>query len=477
MTSLPWRLRLIYGVGQLPEGIKSAAFGFFLLFYYNQVLGLSGTLAGIAVFIALCLDAASDPIVGSWSDFVRSRWGRRHPFMYAAAIPFALCFYLLFAPPSGLSQTGLFLWLLIFAVLTRTTQTFYTVPYMALGAELSRDYDERTLLSSLRTVFQLAGMFLVLIGGSLLFFQPSGDYANGQLNPAAYLPFALTCVPFLILGIWASALGTHSRIPHLQQAQTLRRFSFGDVIRDVRTAFTIPSFIAVVIASIVFGVTQGMVQALHLYTATYFFELSGLQITMLFAVAIIGIILGSLSSRPMSALVPEKRNLFTAGITWYALWTSGVIILRLLGLLPGNEDPLIAPLYIATAGISAVGLGVAIPLIGSMIADVTDEHERRHGTRQEGIYYAAASLAAKTVAGAGPVLAGFIIDLAGITPGSAPSEVAPEAIARFGWAQGPSVLLLSLLAIISIRFYRISRSQHSEIMAEIDGRNTPAAGS
>ena len=76
---MSWRLRLLYASGQLPEGVKSAAFGFFLLFYYNQVLGLSGSLAGTAVFIALCLDAVSDPVVGSWSDFARSRWGRRHP--------------------------------------------------------------------------------------------------------------------------------------------------------------------------------------------------------------------------------------------------------------------------------------------------------------------------------------------------------------------------------------------------------------
>ena len=68
----------MYGLGQLPEGIKTAAFGFFLLFYYNQVLGLSGTLAGIALFIALAFDAVTDPLVGSWSDFTRSRWGRRH---------------------------------------------------------------------------------------------------------------------------------------------------------------------------------------------------------------------------------------------------------------------------------------------------------------------------------------------------------------------------------------------------------------
>ena len=108
-TPVPWRVRIAFGIGQLPEGIKSAAFGFFLLFYYNQVLGLSGTLSGIAIFLALIVDAISDPMVGALSDSTRSRWGRRHPYMYAAAIPFAASFYFLFAPPAGLTEMGLFL--------------------------------------------------------------------------------------------------------------------------------------------------------------------------------------------------------------------------------------------------------------------------------------------------------------------------------------------------------------------------------
>jgi Na+/melibiose symporter-like transporter len=64
---LSWSLRLAYAFGQMPEGVKSAAFGFFLLFYYNQVLGLSASLASLAIFIALALDALSDPVVGYWS--------------------------------------------------------------------------------------------------------------------------------------------------------------------------------------------------------------------------------------------------------------------------------------------------------------------------------------------------------------------------------------------------------------------------
>jgi len=88
--------KIFYGVGSVSEGTKNTVFNVFLLFYYNQVLGLSGTLSGVAIFIALCIDAITDPLVGSISDNFHSRWGRRHPFMYLAALPMAVCFFLLF---------------------------------------------------------------------------------------------------------------------------------------------------------------------------------------------------------------------------------------------------------------------------------------------------------------------------------------------------------------------------------------------
>ena len=149
---LSWRVRFMFAVGQIPEGVQSTSFGFFLLFFYNQVLGLSGFFASLAIVVALLVDAVSDPVIGSWSDGFRHRWGRRHPFMYAAAAPFAICFYFLFAPPTGLSETEVFVWLVVFSVLTRTTQSVYSIPHTSLTAELSTDYQERTLLSSLPSV-------------------------------------------------------------------------------------------------------------------------------------------------------------------------------------------------------------------------------------------------------------------------------------------------------------------------------------
>ena len=142
--------KFAYGFGQLAEGLKNSALGTFVLFYYNQVLGLPGTLAGLALAIALVFDAFTDPLAGSISDNWRGRFGRRHPFMYASAAPLAIAFYLLFTPPEGMGEWGLFLWLTATVLLTRGAMTLYHVPHIALGAELSTDYQERSQIVSFR---------------------------------------------------------------------------------------------------------------------------------------------------------------------------------------------------------------------------------------------------------------------------------------------------------------------------------------
>lgn len=133
------RDRLLYSSGVVNYALKDAAFGAFVLFYYKQVLGLSGTLTGLAIAISVVWDAISDPMVGAWSDKLRSRWGRRHPFMVASVVPMALSFVCLFAPPQFALQTqhSLFLWLLGSVLLLRTALTFFMIPYLALGAEIT----------------------------------------------------------------------------------------------------------------------------------------------------------------------------------------------------------------------------------------------------------------------------------------------------------------------------------------------------
>ena len=165
MPVLPLSMRLSYGVGQLSDGVKQSAFSTFLFFYYNQVLGLSGTLAGSAALLALMVDALTDPMVGQLSDRFHSRWGRRHPFMLAGAVPFGIAIFFLFSPPGDLGQMGLFAWMLGGAITVRLMLTLFFVPHLSLGAELATDYYGRTSLIGYRVFFTYAGILVTSVVG------------------------------------------------------------------------------------------------------------------------------------------------------------------------------------------------------------------------------------------------------------------------------------------------------------------------
>lgn len=134
---VPATIKSYYAIGAAGEAIKNAAFGFLLIFY-NQVLGLSGTLTSSALAIALIADAIIDPAIGSWSDGMQSRYGRRHLLMAASIVPFCLLIYGLFQPPEALAGWPLFAWLTVFTVGTRAALAVFHVPYLSLGAELTQ---------------------------------------------------------------------------------------------------------------------------------------------------------------------------------------------------------------------------------------------------------------------------------------------------------------------------------------------------
>lgn len=469
---LTWRVRFMFAVGQIPEGVQSTSFGFFLLFFYNQVLGLSGFLASLAIVLALLVDAVSDPIIGSWSDGTKNRWGRRHPFMYAGAAPFAICFYLLFSPPAGLSEMQVFLWLVVFSVMTRTTQSVYSIPHTSLTAELSNDYHERTLLSSLRSILQSVGTLMVFLIGLQIFFEATPEYPNGQLNPAAYPNFAAMFSIVIFVGVLLTAYGTHSHIPFLPQANPDGdRFSLRQVLREAVMAFGLRSFRAVVSTAVLFGMTMGMVSALSIYLGTLYFEFSLALIGLSFPASVLGSFMGAGLATPLGRIFQEKKFLLMGGLVWYAVWNTLPIILSLLGLFPKPGDPLLFYLVMTSNAICSMGIGVLTVMIGSMIADITDQHEEKHGSRNEGIYFAASSFAAKAIGGFGIVVSGVVVDLAGIQRSATVETIDPESLRTLAMAMGPGVLIMIGITVIAASFYDLSREEHSRIRTAIAADN------
>lgn len=462
----------MFAVGQIPEGIQTTSFGFFVLFFYNQVLGLSGTLASTAIVVALLVDAISDPVIGSVSDRYRHKWGRRHPFMYAGAVPFAICFFLLFSPPLGLGEWQTFLWLLVFSVLTRTTQSIYSIPHTSLTAELSSDYQERTLLSSLRQIFQNVGSLMVFLIGLQVYFAATPEYPIGQLNPDAYPRFAAVFALFIFIGVVLTAGGTHSHIPHLPQAQGESKvFSFKQVLREARQAFGFRSFRTVVLTAVLFGMTMGMVSALSIYLGTLYFQFSLQLIGLSFPASVIGGFIGSALATPLGQIFKEKRTLLIGGLLWYAFWNTLPIILSLLDLFPKPGNPALFYLVMTSNAICTMGIGVLLVMISSMIADVTDQHEEKFGGRSEGIYFAASSFAAKAISGLGVVISGVVVDLAGIQRNATIETIAPESLRTLAMAMGPGVLFLIAITAFVASFYNLTKAEHDRVRKAIQHKD------
>ena len=457
--------RLSFGIGSYAEGIKNGAFNYFLLFYYNQVLGLSGSLTGIALAIALLVDAITDPVIGSISDRHRSKigWGRRHPFMYGAAVPFGVVFYLLFVPPEGLAQIELFLWLVTLAVACRVALSVYSVPHMTLAAELSPDYDERTVLSAFRSFLSISGAVSVVFIGYVFFFPD-----NGQLDADNYPDFALTAGVAMALSIIASGAGTHSYIPHLQQANLdVPSFSLKRVADEFTDAYNVRAFRFLLLALLANAALQGVLASIAVYIMTFFFQFEGSQIGVGLSLGMAGGVTGALICSPIAQRIGSKRNGLILGFAWFAGFTSLMVNLRLLGLAPENGDPLLFPLVAAIGGIGGIGLGFVHVLSTAMIADVTDEHELKHGERQEGIYYSAISFTGKATSGLGAMLAGLAIDVVGLNPNLDPAQAPQTAINGLGILYGPGVMLFCLIPVMLILRYDIDRDRHQRIRNEI----------
>jgi len=127
----PFHIKALHGFTGSVGNLVFVVFELFVLFFYQRVVGLDGRLVGLAIFISLAVDALTDPVIGEWSDRLRARFGRRHTMMFGAVIPMGLFFFLQFTPPAGLSQQGLFLWLLVMSVGARVMLTFFDAPAAA----------------------------------------------------------------------------------------------------------------------------------------------------------------------------------------------------------------------------------------------------------------------------------------------------------------------------------------------------------
>ena len=409
---VPLGSKLAYGAGAFADNTMQNGINNMANQVYNISLGVDPSLISTGLAVPRLWDALIDPFVGNLSDNCRGRWGRRRPFMVGGAIATGLCFAAIWMVPFGWSQGAYFAFFLGVLFLYSTGYAMFSVPFMALGLELTPDYHERTRVLSYRTFFAAASGISI----QWMFWLTQRSWFENTVHGMYYVG-ATVGVVIMGLGL-LPAFVVPERMGAIAAKQERAPFW-----RSLREALGNVAFRRVLYAlvAMVFGLFT--VQGLGIYVNIYHVfggnlkaasTLQGLQGTAYQVAAMISIpVVAHLSTR-----FGKRRTLL------------GCLILPFIGTLlkwpcftPANPYLQLIPVILMAPGVASLWT-----LLGSMVADVCDVDELNHGTRREGVFGAVFFWAFKIGFSLAFFLSGFVLVWSGFDAALGPRQ-APEAIA------------------------------------------------
>ena len=465
---LPLSAKLLYGVGEMPITVLMVLSGLFMLFFYNSVMGLPSALVGVGLSSSLVVDALLDPFIGHMSDRTCHRFGRRHLFMLPGALLVGPCFYLLFSPPRSLGHSGLFVWLLAWSIALRASSAVYRIPYLSLGAELSRDYDDRTSTMGLRTLFGLLGTLSAAALSFLIFFPATADGSEPKLHNAGYPRMGLAFGAVMTVAGLIGTLGTL----RYRTSGGGKNSAGPNFFSGFRIAMRNSYFRSIWFSTTVFflAVVLNFSMAIHYFT--WYAHISRSEILSLIQTCFYAGALGGVVLWMALARRTEKRTLYImAAVSSATLLLMATLLIgdgRPFG--TGHPFPLIVGHVIGGIFASAVWVVPA-----SMIADVTDTDELATGLRREGIYFGIMNFGEKIAAGGALLFAGGLLAVfRRLSPGNAfgtPGHP-PAAVPYIGLLYGAVPAALLVVALICILPYRLNRRTVQGIQQQLAARRT-----
>ncbi len=435
---LKMTVKLGYGIADSGAGIMLQCVSLYLLFYLTDVLGFRPELAGLALMIGKLYDAVTDPLMGYFSDHTRTRLGRRRPYLIAAALPFGFSFALLFYGPS-LPMGTMFWYVLGAFLLMNTAFTVYNVPYSALSADLTTDYDERTSLSGFRMFFSMLG-YLIAAGLALIIV---------AMRPTPREGYALMG---LIFGIFIAAV---SLITFFATSEKTQAGSDDDTLpfwRGVVFAFQCIPFRLAVIIFFLIQVALNIILAALMYYLVY-----AVQIEEHSSYIVLTFMLTAILFLPLWIKVSNKLG---KAKTWaLGIWIQVPALIGLALLAPGH--PL--PVYLL-AVLAGVGTTPHYLCSWSILPDVVEYDQCTTGERRAGIFSGLWLLTQKTAIAIGLAILGALLGRCGYG-----AEGAQSALALLGIRSSIGLLPVLLLIAGSVLLWRypVNRAAHEEIKREL----------
>ena len=454
---LPPALKLGWGSGALGAAILLNGIGLLILFYLVGILDIEPALAGTIVFVAKLFDVVSDPVVGVWSDRSSSPRGRRRPFLLWGAVIGGASFAMIFTTPLFEEQWMRVAYVFLALCIYTLGYTLFNIPYMAMPAEMTDDYHERSSIHAYRIIFVAIGAFLgASIAPALL-----EQLGKGEWDSYALIGVAGGIIVFVAM-ITAYATTSRARHTHRGEAVPDLRGEF-DAVRKNRHFLRL---IGVKFAQLT-GVQSTQAAMLFFIVQTLQLDLT---ILVWFGIAVTA---STMLSAPL--LVRLSRTLGKRG--GYYCAGGAYVIYSLSWLLAGPGEPIWAIVLRAViVGFAAAG---NVVLAMSMLTDIINHDARFSGVRREGVFTSLYSFVEKVTAALGPLIIGVALSAVGFDKDLPPDQLQGEDV------QLILKLLVSVLPAVCgiVALWLLSGYRLSEAEVQGDARpvtpegNAPAAAS
>ena len=439
---LRWTTKIIYGVGDVGNAVVNSAVQFFLMIFYTDGALIAPALVANALLVGKIWDAVNDPLFGWLSDRTTSRFGKRRVYMIFGALPLAVTIALLWFVPRGLSDTWIFLWIAFTFILFDTLWTLTNVPYYALTAELTDDYDERASLTAFRMVL---GVPAYIVGAALT---PAlvGLFATKRAGYGAIGVF-YGILAAVVLLVAAAGLRERKKISE-SKAQTPPLQTFLATLRN-------RPFVQLIAAYLVANMAFALIKTLMAYFLIYQLGMEE-QVPVVMFLLLLFVALFLFPWKKLS----DRWNKGPA----YALGLAiGGLALAATFFLPHGPTGWV---YVV-AIVAGIGFSAQWVFPWAMVPDVVDYDRLETGEFRGGMYYGVWGLVTKFSEALGIAASGWVLQLFGYVPNVEQSARTLLGIRLFF---GPIPLIFFALALPLLIWYPITRASHAEMRRELEGR-------
>ena len=451
MKKVPFGTTIAYGMPGLGAGYMYLLMSLYVMKFSTDVLLIAPAVMGVIFSISRIWDAVSDPIAGYLSDRTTFKFGRRRTWMLLSFIPISFGFLAVFSPPESMQGQSLDLWMMIAILSFYSAITLFNVPHMALGAELSEDYHERTRLFGVRHIGFTVGSILSLVSMSLLISEensPTGDVRELAGNLA-------------FLAVAAMSLMIFFSVSRLKENPEFQNRVNKNPFKAFRDVWVNPHAKILIIVLFIENLGGAVIGVLTLYVTQYIVEAPAWAPLIIFAY-----MLPSALSVPL--WIPLSKRFGKIRLWVFSLALTGISFggIFIIPFLDSVTERLIVMFIGATLGGMAAGCGGAIG--PSVKGDVIDYDEYLTGERKEGSYFAALNFVFKSATGIMLLVTGFVLQFSGFIPNQPQTmEVKIALISLYGLVP---LVFYSLGAYLLHKKFTFGEEEHAAIKQQIKER-------